>query len=176
MKWRLARIVRLAVANVPTTCGPVSLKQTEEIQISSGHFFNQIKPGPGVQVFGDFLAGRRAAGGLRLASGGYLPCASDEVAWSASTPRDTAPPKTSIRSGPSGTTKSHQATFKLKSNESGSTFQCMLDGKGWKRCRSPKSYKNLKEGRHTFRARARDGAGNVDTTPAKRTWHVEPRG
>ena len=35
------------------------------------------------------------------------------------------------------------------------------------------AYSNLSIGDHTFRARARDGSGSVDATPASWTWTVD---
>lgn len=54
----------------------------------------------------------------------------------------------------------------------GSTFQCKLDRKPFKKCSSPKTYKKVKPGKHVFRVRAIDKAGNVDPTPAKRKFTV----
>jgi hypothetical protein len=56
--------------------------------------------------------------------------------------------------------------------EPGATFHCKLDRGRWRTCRSPKTYRKLRPGGHTFRVRAIDAAGNVDPTAAKRRWHV----
>jgi len=51
-------------------------------------------------------------------------------------------------------------------------FECKLDKKAYKPCDA--SYKRrVKRGKHTFLVRAVDGAGNVDPTPAKRSWKVK---
>jgi glucose/arabinose dehydrogenase/PKD repeat protein len=85
---------------------------------------------------------------------------------------DTTPPETTLDpSGPSGTVSSTSATFAFSSSEAGSTFECSLDGITTP-CTSPKSYTGLTDGSHTFSVRAKDGAGNVDATPATRTWTV----
>jgi hypothetical protein len=63
-------------------------------------------------------------------------------------------------------------TFKFTSTEGKSTFQCKLDKKPFKACGSPKTYKKLKPGKHVFKVRAIDKAGNVDPTPAKRKFTV----
>jgi subtilisin family serine protease len=85
---------------------------------------------------------------------------------------DTTPPNTTITGGPSGRVASRTATFRFRSNEAGSTFQCKLDAGAWKACKSPKKYLSLRRGQHTFRVRARDGSGNVDATPARRAWTI----
>jgi hypothetical protein len=85
---------------------------------------------------------------------------------------DTTPPDTTIVSGPSGDVTSRSASFEFVSSEDGSRFQCRLDAGGWKRCRSPKSYSRLTLGPHTVLVRARDGAGNLDPTPASDSWTI----
>jgi DNA-binding beta-propeller fold protein YncE len=86
---------------------------------------------------------------------------------------DRTPPNTRILAGPPKTTKLRTARFKFESTERGSEFQCKPDWrKRWTSCRSPKSYANLRRGRHSFRVRAIDGAGNADRTPAKRIWTI----
>ena len=88
-------------------------------------------------------------------------------------PRDTTPPDTVVTAGPSGAVKSASASFRFSSTESGSSFECSLDGAAFRECSSPKSYSNLKDGEHTFRVRATDAAGNADPAPARRTWTVD---
>jgi CSLREA domain-containing protein len=85
---------------------------------------------------------------------------------------DTIPPDTKITKGPPKKTHKTTAKFKFTSTEAGSTFQCKLDGKPFKPCASPKTYKKLKPGKHVFKVRAIDKAGNVDQSPAKRKFTV----
>ena len=86
---------------------------------------------------------------------------------------DNTPPETTVASGPSGYVKSTSATFSFSSSEAGSTFQCRRDGSNFSVCASPKSYSSLGQGNHTFRVRAIDKAGNIDATPASRSWFVD---
>ena len=86
---------------------------------------------------------------------------------------DTAAPETTIDLGPSGTITVADATFAFSSSEAGATFECSLDGAAYSACTSPESYTSLSNGSHTFEVKAKDGAGNVDATPASRTFSVE---
>lgn len=80
-------------------------------------------------------------------------------------PPDIRPPETTIAKtkllSASGVVK-----FWLSSDEPGGGFLCRLDKKPFRPCDSPKTYRHLKPGRHTFRAEAVDAAGNVDRSPA----------
>ncbi|HVD40185.1 MAG TPA: CSLREA domain-containing protein [Solirubrobacterales bacterium] len=87
-------------------------------------------------------------------------------------PKDKTPPDTKILKGPPKKTHKRTVKFKFASTEAGSTFQCKLDRKPFKPCASPKKYKKLKPGKHVFKVRAIDKAGNVDPTPAKRSFKV----
>ena len=82
------------------------------------------------------------------------------------------PPNTIVHGGPSRTTRSRSASFHIVSTEPGSRFQCKLDRRAWRFCRASVTYRNLARGLHTFRARAIDSDGNVDPTPARRTWRI----
>jgi CSLREA domain-containing protein len=86
--------------------------------------------------------------------------------------KDKTPPETKIVKGPPRKTHKRTVKFKFVSSEAGSTFQCKLDRKPFKRCSSPKKYKKLKPGKHLFKVRAIDAAGNVDPTPAKRKFTI----
>jgi hypothetical protein len=86
---------------------------------------------------------------------------------------DTTPPETTIQSNPPALSNTASATFTFISNESGSTFQCALDGSGFSACTSPKGYSGLSDGTHTFTVRAFDPSGNVDPTPATYSWTID---
>jgi hypothetical protein len=82
-------------------------------------------------------------------------------------------PDTKITKGPKGKIDSHRAKFKFKSEPAGAKFECKLDRKPFKPCKSPKTYRNLSAGKHRFRVRAVTAGGTVDPTPAKRSFRVE---
>jgi hypothetical protein len=86
---------------------------------------------------------------------------------------DAHAPETSITSGPADPANSSSPSFAFSSDEAGSTFECRLDGGAWAACSSPKSYSGLTAGSHSFSVRATDAAGNVDATPATRTWTID---
>lgn len=86
--------------------------------------------------------------------------------------QDSIPPETTITSGPANPTRSTTASLGFVSSETGSAFECSLDGAAFASCVSPKNY-TATNGSHTFRVRATDVAGNVDATPAVRTWTVD---
>jgi chitodextrinase len=85
---------------------------------------------------------------------------------------DTTPPETTITAGPSGTVTETGASFEFVSSESGSRFECSLDGALFVGCSSPTNHIGLALGAHTFSVRAGDVAGNIDPTPATRSWTI----
>jgi CSLREA domain-containing protein len=89
-----------------------------------------------------------------------------------SAPPGPVSPQTKITKGPKGKSHSATAKFKFTSTVVGSSFQCKLDGKPFKVCKSPKKYKQLRPGKHVFQVRAVDSAGKADPTPAKMKFTV----
>lgn len=85
---------------------------------------------------------------------------------------DCSPPETTITSGPTGPTNDTTPSFGFSSSESAS-FQCSVDGAAFSGCSSPLTTAALPEGAHEFRVRAIDAAGNVDSSPATRTFTVD---
>ena len=109
---------------------------------------------------------------------------------------DNTPPDTKITSAvdgngktiaPGGTTTSTDIKLTLTANDISTTggsiinkdtsgiagLQCSLDNAPFAACTSPVSYTGLPFGTHTVQARAVDGAGNIDTTPAIFTWTID---
>lgn len=86
---------------------------------------------------------------------------------------DTVAPDTAIKSGQADLTRDATPTFVLSSNEPESSFECELDGGGFSACSSPLTTGRLADGAHTLAARAVDAAGNVDASPASRSFRVD---
>lgn len=80
---------------------------------------------------------------------------------------------TTIDAGPSGVVPKPEASFEFSSSVQGAGFECRLDSAPYAGCTSPTAYSGLSEGPHTFDVRATDAEGNVDPTPAQRTWNVD---
>jgi hypothetical protein len=75
-------------------------------------------------------------------------------------------PQTTLRRKPPKRSTDRTPTFRFTADEAGARFQCKLDGKRFRACRSPFTTKALTFGAHTFRVRAIDSDGQTDTTPA----------
>lgn len=87
-------------------------------------------------------------------------------------PSDTKPPNTAI----SRRMLKHAPgiwIFTFRSNEPGSTFQCKLDRRPFKKCPSSKRVRRLAAGKHVLKARAIDSSGNVDQSPAVSRFTVK---
>jgi hypothetical protein len=185
-------VTRFGIDEVPTVCGILRGGSTDSFPIANEAFSGWgggMVDTPGsmgayLRIDGSFPSAQEGQGTIGVSSytfGSLFVCMA-VVSWGARTPTpptpppDTTAPQTQISSGPSGKTASRKAKFRFTSNEAASTFQCKLDGKKWASCRSPKTYKKLAEGKHTFRVKARDAAGNVDLSPARRSWRVTSSG
>jgi hypothetical protein len=84
----------------------------------------------------------------------------------------TGAPQTILRRKPGKKIRDRTPTFRFASSESNSSFQCKLDGKPFRSCRSPFTTKPLALGRHTFKVRARDDSGKLDPSPASYGFKV----
>jgi hypothetical protein len=83
-------------------------------------------------------------------------------------------PDTKIGKKPPAKTPDRTPTFKFTSSQPGSGFQCSVDGKAYKPCRSPFTTKSLSFGRHTVKIRAIAG-GLTDPSPAAFSFKVMRR-
>lgn len=96
------------------------------------------------------------------------------VSWGGSVVTTVTLPATKINAGPPKKTHRRKATFRFGSNDAGSTFECKVDHRKFRGCASPKKYKGLNVGNHTFKVRSIDSAGNRDSTPASFSWKILP--
>jgi Bacterial Ig-like domain len=85
---------------------------------------------------------------------------------------DAGEPETVLGDRPPATTTSTSATFTFTS-EAGATFECKLDTQTFAGCESPKHYPDLAVGEHRFEVRAKDAAGNRDSSAATYDWRIE---
>jgi hypothetical protein len=90
-------------------------------------------------------------------------------------PGPSGPPQTRLRRKPPRRTKDRTPTFGFASDETLVSFQCRLDRRPFKGCRSPLTVRRLSLGRHTFTVRARDSSGALDPSPAAYAFRVVPR-
>ena len=88
---------------------------------------------------------------------------------------DIVAPETTIDSGPT-MTRDATPDFAFSSGEAGSTFECAVDSGSFGACASPTTLATLADGQHVFAVRATDPAGNVDATPATKTFTVDTLG
>lgn len=65
-----------------------------------------------------------------------------------------------------------KVSFRFTATVANATFQCKLDKKPWKPCKSPRTYKGLKGGRHSFKVKAIGPTAVQDPTPAKRSFKL----
>jgi hypothetical protein len=88
---------------------------------------------------------------------------------------ETTEPDSTITSGPADPTASTTATFAFTSSEAGGTFERSLDGGDWLFLSTDTSetISNVRDGNHTYRVRATDVVGNVESTPAAHAWLVD---
>jgi hypothetical protein len=89
---------------------------------------------------------------------------------------DTRAPKTQIRSRVGKRTAQRTVRFRLRADESPVHFACKIDARSWRACNHRFATYRLRPGRHRFMARATDGTGNTDPTPAVHRFLIRTRG
>jgi hypothetical protein len=86
---------------------------------------------------------------------------------------DTVAPETTIVTGPSGTIETDSASFTYAGSADATSFECRLDGAAFADCPAEgDTLAGLALGDHAFAVRSRDAAGNIDASPAERTFTV----
>ena len=86
---------------------------------------------------------------------------------------DTVAPDTTISSGPAGITYDRTPSFSFPYTDGALSHECRVDDEPFAPCSSPTTTDPLSDGEHTFEVRGIDGGGNVDPTPAKRTFTID---
>ena len=81
------------------------------------------------------------------------------------------PPDTKITTKPPASTHDRTPTIKFSSSVAGSSFQCSVDAKPFKACRSPFTAPSLKPGRHRIRVKA-TASGLIEQAPASCSFKV----
>ena len=112
-------------------------------------------------------------------SGAYLPGVADTEDFRDYIQRDNTKPVTTKTGGPdhgkrvnAKQVRKKGIQFRFRADEP-STFECRLDGAKWSSCKPPKKVKRrLGKGRHTFRVRATDTAGNREAKPVRWDFRV----
>ena len=86
---------------------------------------------------------------------------------------DATDPITYIDSGPIGIVSDRNASFTFSSNENNVEFSYNFENQGWKDALTNQfSKQNLALGEYTLLVRAKDQAGNIDSSPESRTWTI----
>jgi 6-phosphogluconolactonase (cycloisomerase 2 family) len=90
---------------------------------------------------------------------------------------DTTAPDTAITAGPAGRTGDTTPTYSFTGSDLNlSGFECQLDGGAFEPCSGGGEHTvppGLGDGIHSFAVRARDAAGNVDSSPATRSFELD---
>ncbi|MBN8870550.1 MAG: PD40 domain-containing protein [Solirubrobacterales bacterium] len=120
-----------------------------------------------------FVMNANGSGQTQVSDGA---AADNEPNWQA---LDIFPPDTTIVDGPEegSTVAADNADFSFESSEAGSTFECRLDqhpSEGtWGSCDANHNTGAIDDGTYTLKVRAIDPSGNVDPTPAERTFTID---
>jgi hypothetical protein len=85
---------------------------------------------------------------------------------------DSTAPQTKIVEGPGRRSHDRTPSFKVHSDDAGAHFTCSVDAKALRRCPPFFLLPRLALGRHEVTIAAVDRAGNVDATPARKSWRL----
>ncbi len=84
-------------------------------------------------------------------------------------------PATALRGKPPKRSRDRTPSFRFRADEADVSFECRLDGRAFRSCRSPFTAKALSPGHHRFQVRARDNSGLEDPSPAAYGFSVLSR-
>ena len=162
--------VRIYAAATAADCVPANL-------LATGGIAQFASPGLEVTVPANADTVLRASA-TDLA--GNTSACSDPITYT----EDSSAPETTITKGPPAKlsmarTRRHgrpatppRASFSFSSSDPQAHFLCRLDKAEFASCQPPAVYRNFKRGHHTFAVVAVDAAGNVDPTPATRSFNL----
>lgn len=150
----------------------------QEPELSSEEFVDEDADGDGVPNLVDvcpWVAGSPLYGGCPPPQGDAPPSAPSggAAAQPVGSPRPGAPDTRLRKARVNRRKASVRFTFEALGGASGVRFECRLDRKPYRPCRSPKTYANLKSGRHVFRVRAVDSLGQLDLVPVVKRFKIE---
>lgn len=86
---------------------------------------------------------------------------------------DRTMPNTTLTKAPPAADNSVMVKFEFQSNEMNVVFECSLDNGAYRVCASGEEIGPIGDGQHSFAVRARDRAGNIDSSPALHAWSVD---
>ena len=162
------RVVGLSDTGADAGLNDVIYQEAAKLGITVADVYPRFKQGGQSLMSGDQIhpnqAGHQAIADVFCAA--LDPACVDSTPDPDPTPADTTAPNTTITKAPDDKLDRDKAKYKFGSSEPNSTYECKLDRKAYAACTSPKTLKHLGPGRHTFRVRATDAAGNTDQTPA----------
>lgn len=121
----------------------------------------------------DFASGNTATDCSSFPTGAFE-FAFDQTLGAGRVVVDDAPPDTALTHTPPAVSARQRVRFAFSSSEPGS-FECSLDGAAYSSCVSPRRYRHVDRGHHTFRARAVDAGGNADPSPAAYEFRTRRR-
>jgi hypothetical protein len=128
----------------------------------SGADFSPAFPGPRPNSVPPSERACGAGGGGGAVDGGPGPAGRDA-------------PETTLRRKPRKRSHDRTPTFRFAADHADASFECAIDRRRFRDCRSPFTTKPLAPGRHRFRVRARDGSGPIDPSPASYSFVVLPK-
>lgn len=100
------------------------------------------------------------------------PCTAVGGGGGSPSPAEEGAPQTLLRRKPPKRTGDRTPTFRFAAAGDAAFFQCRLDRKRFRRCRSPFTSRRLDLGAHRFQVRAVGPGGQADPTPAAYRFRV----
>jgi hypothetical protein len=147
-------------------------QRTEAFELANpaGFDFHQLAGSPTIDAgSADAFTGALDIDGEPRSMGAAVDIGADEFA-------DAEAPETIIDSGPGEGSVVASAALRFEFSSPAADvagFECSLDGGAFSPCASPYATPLLADGPHAFRVHAFDLAGNVDPTPASRSFSVD---